>query len=334
VTERPGVVFGLLLTGAALVTMLVSAGLAGLAGLGGTGIIGLGALAVGSFWACVLFLHELPWVPLSAFAFVALTGASGLAFVRVLRASVRQQRLLRDLPLEPIDHGSLVDVARAAGVRGVFLAPTGRPDAFCFGLLRPRIVVTAGLLARLDPEEQAAAVWHESRHARSREPLKCLVARLATTTFFWIPALRDLLDRYLLAKELAADRLACDRTSTRALAGALSEVIEAEAATPAAAVGISEFAAARVDRLFDPAAKLPPLFRRSRSVVSALALAALVLLLLFPARVDQTAHLRSMLTTMSLHGLPGMTVGVLVNLAGVTLLGLIARGIAKRSSGS
>src|SRR5439155_9434645 len=114
---------------------------------------------------------------------------------------------------------------------------------FCFGLLHPRVAVTAGLLAQLTPDEQAAAVWHEIEHARVREPLRCLLARLATSAFFWIPALRDLLERYLLAKEVAADRHAAARTSRRALAGALHEVIGHP--TPQGAVGFADAAAAR-----------------------------------------------------------------------------------------
>ena len=59
---------------------------------------------------------------------------------------------------------------------------------------------------------------------RLREPLRALLARLIASTFFWLPALRDLFERYTLVRELDADRLAQARTSPRALAGALHAV--------------------------------------------------------------------------------------------------------------
>src|SRR5581483_11440936 len=104
-----------------------------------------------------------------------------------------------------------------------YRTPAARPAAFCFGLLRPRIVFTTGLLNRLSEQEQLAALWHEAHHARLREPLRCLLARLAASTFFWVPVLSDVFDRYTLIRELDADRAATTRTSTAALAGALHE---------------------------------------------------------------------------------------------------------------
>lgn len=286
-------------------------------------------MIVGAFSACIFFLAELEQVPLSSVVLVALATASAIAFARASIRYLREQRLLRTLPLERIERGPLSELARAAGTVDLFTAPALRPAAFCHGLLRPRVVITAGLLERLGPDEQAAVIWHEAHHAREREPLKCLIAQLAARTFFWIPALRDLLDRYLLAKELAADLLAAGQTSRRALAGALSEVVGEP--TPAAAVGLAEFAAARVDRLFDPTASLPSLFRLRRVVVSLVATAGLAFLLVFPGRLDvpETAHLRSMLTTMSLHGLPGMAIGLAANGALFALLALGARRLGR-----
>lgn len=319
-TERPNIVLGVLLLAAGLFGALIGAGLFV---LGGQGLEALAAMIIGVFSACIFFLAGLEKIPLSSVVLVALTTASAVAFARGTVGHLKARRLLRALPVEPIQTGALLDVARDAGATDLFVAPASRPVAFCLGLFRPRVVITAGLLARLDPEEQAAVVWHEAHHARQREPLKSLIARLAAQTFFWIPALRELLDRYLLVKELAADRLAAGRTSRRALAGALSQV--AGQPTPAAAVGLAEFAAARIDRLFDPAAELPPLFRPSRLIVSLAAAASLLFLVTWPGKlqVAETIELWSMLTTMSLHGLPGMIAGLVLN---ATMFALVALG--------
>jgi hypothetical protein len=85
--------------------------------------------------------------------------------------------------------------------------------------------------------------------------------------------------------------------------------------TPAGAVGLADYAAARVDRLFDPNAPLPRLTRLHRIALSLFAVLLLAVAIAFPAHLDigESQHLRPMLTTMSLHGLPGMAAGLFVN---------------------
>jgi Peptidase family M48 len=169
----------------------------------------------------------------------------------------------------PVEGVDLAAIARTTGI-SLDQTPAAQPAAFCFGLLRPQVVLTSGLIDQLSDEERAAAFWHEVQHARVREPLRALLARLIASTFFWLPALRDLFERYTLVRELDADRLAQARTSHRALAGALHAV----AAGPrfAGSVGFAGLADSRVDRLLDPRAPLPSLFHRSRLALSLAAL--------------------------------------------------------------
>lgn len=324
-SERPNVVLGALLAGAGTVASLVAAGLLV---LGGAGAQTVGAILVGAFSACIFFLFGLEHIPFSSLAIVAFALASGAGLLRTVRAYRRERRLLGALPLIPIVTGPLHKHPARAGI-GLFALPSSRPAAFCAGLLRPRLVVSTGLLERLDAEEQQAVVCHELVHARSREPLKCLLARLAARTFFWLPALGALLDRYMLVKELAADREAVTRTSRAALAGALSQVIAQP--TPAGAVGMSEFAAARIDRLFEPEARLPRLIRPWQLLVSGLAAGSLVLALAFPSTLgaEQSHQIWQTLSTMSLHGPPGMLAGLAANLAALAGARALARRVAR-----
>lgn len=316
-SERPNAVLALLLAAASLFAGLL---LWGLFALGGQGFANISATIAHALSACIFFLVELGHVPLTSLAAVVLAAASLIAFARTVRAYLVQARLLRSLPLEPLPDRNLALRSREAGV-DVYVTPATRPAAFCFGLVRPRVVVTGGLLARLNPEERAAAVCHEVHHARSHEPLKCLVARLAASTLFWLPILSDLLDRYLLVKELAADRLAVRRTSERALAGALHEV--AGTPTPVAAVGLAEFAAARIDRLFDPNAGLPPLWRRSRLAFSIFATIGVSVIAAAPGRLA-IAPPQSMLLGATPHGLAGTCLGFAFNTLVLVALTLVA----------
>jgi hypothetical protein len=239
---------------------------------------------------CVFSLAETRTLPLGLMLPLLLALGSVGSLARGLHRYRCERRLITSLPLEPVSDGELGDAARAAGI-DVYRTPASRPAAFCFGLLRPRIVFTSGLLDRLSNEERMAALWHEAQHARVREPLRCLIARLVTSTFFWLPILRDVFNRYTLVRELDADRSATCRTSAGALAGALHEVV---AAPPlVGAVGFADFAAARIDRLLDPAAPLPSLFKRTRIALSVGAVALLGLAFAFPANVPVSRHVHS-----------------------------------------
>lgn len=318
-SERPNVVLVALLAAAAAVAALVGGGVLL---LGGEGAEEVGATLVSAVSACVFFLLDPAYIPFSSIVIGTVVLASLAGFARTAWAYVRERRLLGALPLVAIDNGPIAARAQGAGVR-LYVLPSARPIAFCAGVIRPRIVLSSGLLARLDQEEQEAVVWHEAVHARSREPLKCLLARFATQTFFWMPVLGALLERYLLVKEVAADRVAIAHTSRRALAGALTQVLVQP--TPAGAVGFGEAAAARIDRLFEPTAPLPELVAPWRLIASAAVGTALVFALAFPSTLDdgQSERIWHMLTTMSLHGLPGMVAGAAMNaviLGGLTLL--------------
>lgn len=326
-TERPNAIFAGLIASATILTMAFAAALLSV-GLGG--VAALAATTLGALTACVFFLAELRKVPLSALVLVVLALASLLGFVRTLWMYRRARRLLSSLPLDPVADGPLARLASDAGVQ-LFTTPARKPEAFCFGLLHPRVVVSTGLLERLDADKQAAVVWHEAEHARNREPLKCLLAQLAANSFFWVPTLRDLLDRFLLVKELAADRRAVARTSTTALAGALYEIASAPSM---AAVGAGDFATARVDRLLGQHAALPPLLRLRSLTISAIGATALTLTLVFPAQLDlgEQTHMQSMLTSLSLHGLPGMTAGLLLNGIMLTLVTSFWRRLSARNA--
>ena len=285
-SERSRPLLWTLLTCAAAAAILLAVGLVLLAG----SAAGQTAALLGTVSECAWSLAVTRTLPLGLLLPALLGVASAVAFARSIRSYRRERRLLGALPLEPIVDGELGEIAKTTGLV-VYRTPASRPAAFCFGLFRPRIVFTSGLVERLSDAEQAAAFWHEAQHARMREPLRCLLGRLAASTFFWLPLLRDLLDRYTLVRELDADRLATSRTSSSALAGALHEVVAGPRI--AGAVGFADFAAARVDRLLEPAVPLPSLFTRTRLALSIGAVALLGLAFTYPANVPVTRHVHS-----------------------------------------
>lgn len=227
--------------------------------------------------ACRSFV--LPHVTFSAFAVLALgslafavLGLAARSAVRQLRASHRFLRGLGGLRPAPV------------GPEGTLLFCDTRPQAFCAGLLRPRIYLSDATLQLLSADELDAVIAHERHHARYRDPLRILFARTLCDALFFLPVLRRLSDSYAALAELAADSAAVRtcRDDPRPLASAL--LAFDGAASPAAVIGI---APERVDQLLGQRARYElPVALLAWAVV---VVAAIVVVALRTA--DATAHL-------------------------------------------
>lgn len=112
-----------------------------------------------------------------------------------------------------------VEMRLAGSSAGVFQSP--RPQAFCAGLLRPRIFLSAAARNGLSAAELRAVMAHEGHHVCRRDPLRLLAARVLADALFFVPALRRLERRYAELAELAADEAAVRVAGPAALASAL-----------------------------------------------------------------------------------------------------------------
>jgi Zn-dependent protease with chaperone function len=119
---------------------------------------------------------------------------------------------------------SLAALSSALGPRLVVVADRA-PFSFTYGLLRRRIVISDGLAARCSADELAAVLEHEGYHAAAYDPLKVLLTRTFAAGAFYLPVLRTLHRRYVVGRELAADRRAVRRCGSRPLAGALYQAV-------------------------------------------------------------------------------------------------------------
>jgi Zn-dependent protease with chaperone function len=327
VSERADLIFGafLALAGAAAAALLI-----GLAEAGAGGAAGFAAVSAGLVSACIRFATELPELPPALILLSVTAVASGVALVHALWSIWREQRSIRALPVIPLaasDYGDALLVPLGAEV-GVLRSR--RQGAFCAGLLRPRVVMTSALLDALDPDERQAVVEHELSHVRGGAPLKLLLGHLAVRTLFWVPLLRDLADRYVLLTELQADRHAIAVTSRSALAGALSQALEAPAIVGSA--GLADHAAARIDRLFDARAKLPRLIKPQRAALTLLAVAAVAGVAYSSPRLSssQSAQLHTMSVNLLAHHLQARLVGLAVTVVGIALLVVALRELPAR----
>ena len=122
--------------------------------------------------------------------------------------------------------GRLAGLLQALGLsRYVVVLTTEAPLAFCFGLWRPRICLTTGLIAVLSDRELNAVLLHEDYHRRHFDPLRGLLAEFLGTMLFFLPVAGELRDLFLTYTELEADRFAVRFVGRSPLAGALHKII-------------------------------------------------------------------------------------------------------------
>jgi Zn-dependent protease with chaperone function len=159
-----------------------------------------------------------PHVPMLHASVIAAAGTAGLIVIMSAALLWRfAERLRRSLALA----GTLHSLAEAAGDDAEFaVVDSGVPFAYCIGLLRPRLVVSRGLLARLSAGQRGAVVAHERAHARRFDNLRHW---LAAASLWFVPQpwraalLRDL----AVAAEQACDVAAVGAAGETQLAGAL-----------------------------------------------------------------------------------------------------------------
>ena len=150
-----------------------------------------------------------------------------------------------------------------------FVVAGERPQAFCAGLIRPRVYVTDGALAILDEAGLETVLLHELHHAHRRDPLRLAVGRILARALFFLPGLAQLTQRREALAEISADEsaIAAGPENRSALARAMLSFSDAPAAGDG--VGIDPV---RVDHLLGepPAWRFPTLTFLSALLVLAL----------------------------------------------------------------
>jgi Zn-dependent protease with chaperone function len=189
---------------------------------------------------------------LAVFALLAAGMArAGWSLVQQVRASRRLTERVRSLQVELPGH--LGAAAARAGLGGrVDLMAESEPLAFTYGLFAPRVALSRSLVSALSGDELTAVLEHEAYHVHNLDPLKIMLARAMAPAFFYLPALSPLRDRYVLGRELVADRWALRSCSRRSLAGALYRIApssDCPQLAPSADLAGTEMLEARVVQL-------------------------------------------------------------------------------------
>jgi len=148
-----------------------------------------------------------------------LLGLGGLALIVLVRGV--RSALIQARAQVRVHSGLRAAVEHERHGEFVRLFPSSRPQAFCAGLLRPRVFLSATARDRLSEEELRAVLAHEGHHVLRHDPLRLFAARILADALFFVPALHRLEQRYAELAELAADEAAVRAAGSAALASAL-----------------------------------------------------------------------------------------------------------------
>jgi hypothetical protein len=113
------------------------------------------------------------------------------------------------------------------------------PFAFCYGLIRPRVVISLPLLYLLTPKQIEAVLTHEEEHATSRDPLRLFCAELAAHVLFFVPTLRELTYEARIICELRADKQAVRKCGKSTVVSSLRALLAASSPPPPHAAGMT-----------------------------------------------------------------------------------------------
>jgi Zn-dependent protease with chaperone function len=212
-----------------------------------------------------------------ALVLLALLGSGTVLGGRALRrqgaGTARLGRRVRRNTRQPVPP-RLVTIAADQRLAGrIDLIDTPEPCSFTYGITRPRVAVSTGLLERVDDDELTAVLAHERYHVRNWDPAKVFLTRTLPRVFPYLPVLDALHTRYLTSRELAADRRAIEQCGPRPLTSALLKVVDGPDwadLRAAAAIGGDEALDARITQLEEQREPSPTPLGRSRLALTVL----------------------------------------------------------------
>lgn len=95
------------------------------------------------------------------------------------------------------------------------LVKSDKQFAFCLGVRMPKIYFSTGLLTQLSQKELEAVLLHEQYHLENYDTFTMIVASVAQSLFPFFPLINDLINKYRIEREIAADKFAVDKLADK-----------------------------------------------------------------------------------------------------------------------
>lgn len=143
--------------------------------------------------------------------------------IQLLQTRAYVKKNLKKRALLPM---SLKQITSELKIKGkIDIVKDNNKLSFCYGIIKPRICISTGLIKALNPGELRAVVLHESYHLKNHDPFKIILAKTASLMFFFIPLFREMQRHYALSKEIAADHVVIQNNHKTLLLSALSKLL-------------------------------------------------------------------------------------------------------------
>jgi BlaR1 peptidase M56 len=252
-----------------------------------------------------------PAANINAIVIVVLAAVGSVVTGRALVGTMREYRASRRF-------SRAVSCRQLETLQGAVVVPDARPRAFCAGLLRPQVYVSAAAVAILDQAALTAVLAHERHHARRRDPLRFAAGRVLVQALFFLPEFGLLLERQQALAELSADESAVAGVSANRSALARAMLSFSDAPTSGGASGIDP---ARIDYLLGEPPNL-----RFPALLCLAAVGILALLVTVAVLAGRVASGSATLTLPFLSRQPCILVLAVIPAA----LGVLAANLARR----
>lgn len=97
------------------------------------------------------------------------------------------------------------------------LVQSDKQFAYCLGVRHPKIYFSTELISQLSKKELEAVLRHEQYHLENRDTFTMIVASVANSLFPFFPLVNDLIKKYRIEREIAADKFAVSKIGERYL---------------------------------------------------------------------------------------------------------------------
>jgi beta-lactamase regulating signal transducer with metallopeptidase domain len=163
--------------------------------------------------------------PLFLIILVATILLIGMLTLTVLTLKTRRY-LKKNLSRQVLISSALKSIIHELNLDGkMSIVKDNNKFSFCFGLIKPKICLSTGLLRSLTENELKSVLLHESYHLKNYDPLKILLGKTSTVMFFFIPVFGDIQKYYAFSKEIAADDVVIKSGNKNSLISVLSKLM-------------------------------------------------------------------------------------------------------------
>lgn len=107
----------------------------------------------------------------------------------------------------------------------IVIIRNSQPIALCYGLFRPKIYISTGMLTITSPSELEVILKHEKHHLNHRDNLTIFFAHVIKNIFPFLPILSDLVSNFRIEREIAADRYAAEGSNHEFVASVLKKLL-------------------------------------------------------------------------------------------------------------